>query len=533
MVVRAAGSAREAATGRASRAAAGEGIGLSPRDLGLPFDTYREGQGELALDVAADGKRFSLVSAPTGAGKSLIYASVAKLLGVRTLVLTGTKGLQEQLIQDFGAAGMTLLMGHLNYPCAGDRSRFSGNGMGPRGLLKPVSGMPSEGVCRGQVDALTGARDCDYIQAVREARASDLVVTNYAYWLMRERTDEPNLLGEFELLILDEAHTADGWLSKTCVWRETDARAEELEVTLPREASEKVWVNWARANSGRFPRLKEVVRASEMGVEWVVTREPGKVELVPAWGRPWAEQCLFRGVDRVVLTSATLSQDTGKYLGVPEGESTYYEAGSPFSYKRRPLIYMKGPRVQYKMEEGERRQWMNKVDAVIDERVKLGRKGIVHTVSYARAQEVYDRSRHKGIMIRHGAGGVKAAVRRFKKSRGPVILVSPSVTEGYDFPDDECRWQVIVKVPFIKVKGEPVVQARQRSDKEFGNYLAAQAVVQMAGRAVRGPADWAETIIVDGHWAWFRKTVRWPGWFKRAMKSSGLSGGGKAMEVPE
>jgi Rad3-related DNA helicase len=521
-------------TGGAVEEAAGEGTGLTPRDLGLPFDEYRVGQGELALDVASDGKRFSLVSAPTGAGKSLIYASVAKLLGVRALVLTGTKGLQEQLIKDFGAAGLVDVRGHLNYPCAGDR-KFArdGGGMGPRGLLKPEKGEAGEGVCQGAKDVMTGARDCDYLRAVQRARKSDLVVTNYAYWLMRERTEEPNLLGEFGLLILDEAHTADAWLSKTCVWKETDRTAEDMGIDLPRGANEKEWVAWARKNVGKFPRLKEIVRASEMGVEWVVKRDPGKVELTPAWGRPWAEQCLFRGIDRVVLTSATLSEDTGKYLGVPGAESTYWEAGSPFSFQRRPVIFMPGPRVQYKMGEGDRRQWMNKVDSVIDERIKHARKGIIHTVSYARAQEVYERSRHKGIMIRHGAGGVKAAVRRFKQSRGPVVLVSPSVTEGYDFPDDECRFQIIVKVPFIRVKGEAVVQARQRSDKGYADYLAAEKIIQMSGRAVRGPDDWAETIIVDGHWSWFRGKVEWPGWFKRAFMVAREAGGGRGMEVPE
>lgn len=503
--------------------------GLSPRDLGLPFDHYRPGQVELALDVASDSRRFSLVSAPTGAGKSLIYISIAKLLGVRTLVLTGTKGLQRQLERDFGAAGMVDIRGHGNYRC-GD---MAGGQFTARGLLRPDKG-EAGGWCSGQRDPVTGLKDCDYQRAVERARDSQLVVSNYAYHLMRERANEPNLLGDFGLLVLDEAHRADDWLSRTCFWAVGYREAEDEGVVLPKGDTEEEWVAWARLHVNDYPRLAEVIRASELGVEWVVERSGSGVRLTPAWGWPWAEQSLFRGVPRVVLTSATLSRETGQYLGVEEEESGYWEADSPFSEERRPVIYMPSTRVDYRMGEGQKRLWINKLDNVIAERIKHNRKGIVHTVSYDRARDVVSRSRHSELMITHKSGGVNEAVEEFRSRTGAAILVSPALAEGYDFVGGAARWQIVCKLPFTYTK-DPITQARLRSDggKSYGLYLTAQTLVQMAGRIVRGPEDWGETVILDSHFEWFQHKAEFPGWFKRAWQIDRKPGGGEAIQVEE
>jgi hypothetical protein len=38
-------------------------------------------------------------------------------------------------------------------------------------------------------------------------------------------------------------------------------------------------------------------------------------------------------------------------------------------------------------------------------------------------------------------------VATFKRRKAPAFLVSPSMTTGWDFPYDQCRWQIIAKVP--------------------------------------------------------------------------------------
>ena len=69
----------------------------TPRDLDLPFDYFRPGQLEMAETLAAADERFSVLSAPTGSGKSLIYMTLAKLLGIQLQPLVDARVLTEVL----------------------------------------------------------------------------------------------------------------------------------------------------------------------------------------------------------------------------------------------------------------------------------------------------------------------------------------------------------------------------------------------------------------------------------------------------
>jgi Rad3-related DNA helicase len=92
---------------------------------------------------------------------------------------------------------------------------------------------------------------------------------------------------------------------------------------------------------------------------------------------------------------------------------------------------------------------------------------------------------------------------------------------GWDFPADQCRYQIIAKVPFIDSRSL-IIKARSKSDKTYLNYLTAQAIIQMVGRGMRSADDWCETYIIDDHIEWFwqaaRKQGLWPKWFQTAYR---------------
>jgi hypothetical protein len=167
--------------------------GLTPADLDLPdkFEAFRPAQLE-AIDYAATSdKRFVAMGLPTGAGKSLIAAAIQKLTGLKAVYLTATKGLQDQVGRDFGAADVR---GRANYDC---------------------HHTPEGHTCDSASDIceFAGRSDCrcPYTKAVEEGKAANLTVTNYTYWLHSRRLN-PNALGNdwnpVELLILDECFPA-------------------------------------------------------------------------------------------------------------------------------------------------------------------------------------------------------------------------------------------------------------------------------------------------------------------------------------
>src|SRR6266571_2369591 len=161
--------------------------GLTPHDLGLPFDSYRPIQLEAIEQAAYGDAPYQALAIPTGGGKSLVAVSVARLMNWRTIILTSTKSLQEQYGNDFSQAGMVDIRGRANYPCPYHRDCRNGQRMG---CTVPI---------------------CTYEQAKTHAKFSDLIVTNYDYWMHVNK--KGGGLGEFDLLVLDEAARSPEHLS--------------------------------------------------------------------------------------------------------------------------------------------------------------------------------------------------------------------------------------------------------------------------------------------------------------------------------
>src|SRR5580692_6671749 len=72
---------------------------VSPADLGLPekFSAWRTFQWDGIDRIISSTKRFVVICAPTGSGKTGIGLGAAALSGERTVILTATKGLQDQV----------------------------------------------------------------------------------------------------------------------------------------------------------------------------------------------------------------------------------------------------------------------------------------------------------------------------------------------------------------------------------------------------------------------------------------------------
>lgn len=538
---------------------------LTPADLGLPpkFEEYYPGQLEVALSIAGSDRRFSLLDAPTGAGKSPICVTISKLLDARTLVLVGTKGLQNQYMHDFATMGMTDIRGQNNYRCVAlDRGE----------ILEDYGNAGSScelGPCKVGVhcDYRRGG-GCQYYDSIARAARSRIVVSNYAFWLSLARMSDPLAIGKFDLIVLDEGHTAHNWLTEFCA---VDLRRDDVKELIDRdlpsiEEGIDVWATWARESSivaaARYATVKEEiamalgrkqrtslthqlirlqrlgldcdelskahswhssentavdVRMPGMTVDWVGQDTKHGVKFSPVWGHPYAERYLFRAIPKVVLSSATLSPVVARQLGITDDVMTKHNVKSRFSPKRRPFIYIPTTRVDHRMVEGQRRIWINRIDSIISSRID--RKGIIHAVSYARAQEIVQRSKFRQFMMIHTSQTAREVIAKFKEADAPAILVSPSVVEGFDFPMDECRWQIIAKIPFPDGR-DPVYRARKKSDPDYGNYLASLAITQMVGRSTRAVDDASECFVIDDHWSWLRRRVPFARWFRDSWQTS-------------
>lgn len=513
---------------------------FSPIELGLPnkFGDFREIQVEAIEQVLEGEKRVQGLCLPTGAGKSLVAMAIAKATGLRTAILTSTKGLQTQYLADYSESGLVDIRGKANYACAD---------------LKNLS-------CRwGEVEgcrfAKMGGHTCTYEAERWTAKQSQIVLTNYAYWVRvnmkgagiqytdaEARSYNSGAANPVELLVLDEAHRAmeelskclsvqvkESWLANHSIsydkraatideWKDQaglmaveaelkyNAALDDLKQKPSKHARDKVY------------ELGEVLESlgaiSVMKAQhWVVDARQGT-----NFGRWWVFDCiwpgalaesrLFNGATKIVAMSATLKPMALGMLGLKKEDYDFREWPAVFEARRTPCLHVKTVRLSHRSEQKDLDKWVRRIDEILDSRADgLKRNGIIHTVSYARQKYLMEHSRHTRRMLANTSDPDSATAQEivdwFKSNTGEGwALVSPSFATGWDFPGDTCRWQIIAKVP-IPDSRSPVMQARMERNPKYVDYLAMQEFVQARGRGTRSEEDWCEVFCVDDMIQWF------------------------------
>jgi len=295
--------------------------------------------------------------------------------------------------------------------------------------------------------------------------------------------------------------------------------AEVRSVRRERGVLPSALVRAARRANGLLSKLKLL---SGLDDQWIVQWTLNGCRFVPKWVSHHTDDLFHPAeVPKIVLMSAILSRRTLDYLGVPEEGRYWIEAESAFPPENTPIVHVDTARINYRTSDAETRVWVSRIDQIIQRR--LDRKGLIFTVSYERAKFLMSRSRFKDIMITHSTRDVVDAVDMFKNSSPPIILVSPSVTTGYDFPMPEGNPQYIVigKIPYGDTS-DPVMRARHEDDKEWSSYMAMEALVQSCGRATRGVDERAEVLITDDNIRWFMKRYGTfaPAWFRARYRGS-------------
>ena len=167
---------------------------------------------EAVLEAYRTNKKFIIIEAPTGAGKSFIgmaAGSFAKTQGTDArfergaYYLSPQKSLTAQLTGDFASMGLKELKGRSNYEC----SQFVDEDGKP--VNCEIGGM----LCRSAKEAEeeggegSGCSYCPYKEAKIAFCKNPLGVTNFSYYL--NETNHAGQLLPRNMLILDEGHNCE------------------------------------------------------------------------------------------------------------------------------------------------------------------------------------------------------------------------------------------------------------------------------------------------------------------------------------
>jgi Rad3-related DNA helicase len=528
--------------------------GFAPRSeqarlLGLLADAIAEARDDPAAP------RVFLVEAPPGVGKSHVMMALARWSGDAYL-LTSQKLLQDQYEREFGL-DLQLIKGRDNYLC----ERY------------PDARVPtSRGMCRRPRGP---ACQCPYVRARTAALAGPIFCTNTAYFvtLRHWRAEQ---LRKRRLLVIDEAHnlesqlvnvftvafppdqakawfggplprldTADEYrslmrdhLERMAGQLETVTRALEIMrpadvppeafLSMPPSRAEQELMAERESLETALARVRFFVDADDR--EWIVRypAEPGAtLELVPLTVASMASELLSEAADVVVLSSAYLGhrRAIAECFGLDESGLASLASDSPFPLDQR--------RIEYRPVGALSKTTLARLEPVLfgEVAVILGahprEKGLIHAPSYAAGRRLVAHFTSREPILARRLIWVESteaktrALELHRASPAPTVLVSPSLREGVDLPDDFLRFQVVTKMPYPDL-GDPWTAARQARDPRWYALETAKALVQAYGRSCRHAGDHGVTYILDGQFERFLAHYRvlLPPWFLDAVRAA-------------
>lgn len=522
--------------------------------------SYRDTQWQAALETVEafnNGARVVFCDAPTGSGKTLYGDLVARLMRQPAIYMCTTKGLQDQILHDFPYA--RVLKGRANYP-----------------TLKGPADVTCDD-CDGSIESddcsyCSPVHACPYRRAKAQAIRSQLAVVNVAYWLR-----EANFVGAFSLppdpeaplsnstrpgarrrregglFIVDECDTMEDQLLGFVEFSLTRARLHQLGLQAPKKGVHKPTITaWLHndlipvlvkerqrfeAMSGldamrRARGLATVemdaqrIAASIESDNWI--RDYSNEERVPFAFKPVRVDgyggLLWNNMGRTVMMSATIisPEEMARTLGL---ESDYAVVRMPMAFpvENRRIRVAPVATMTRDREKEETPKLLKAIERILEKHPTD--RTLIHTVSYGRAKTVIDHLRahtKRPIVSYLNAQEREASLLRYRKTVG-AVMVAPSFERGVDLKGDDCRVQIICKVPYPNM-GDPRVS--QRSHGPDGDaWMGVQTIrslVQMTGRAVRTADDWCESYILDAH---FKQLVKrngslLPEWWRDALDNS-------------
>ena len=514
-----------------------------------------------------------VVQAPTGIGKSAIAMTVQKWFQ-SSYLLTPTLGLTQQYRRDYGSI-LKEVKGRANFPCWVREGTAAGAPCWPKGRVCPHTKREDP---------------CPYYDQKFKAADSPLTLSNPSYLF---RVIQGSLdFGQRDFAIYDEAHQLEPFLLDlldikitladwVLINGETTAFpmhyhpadwVKPLEA-LHKGATEGVIVADAmgdenardryRALAGKTSLLIEIMQnPNEVVVENTVDRGGQVLRIRPIRVDRFAAERLDQISKRRLMMSATiLDIDTFlSNLGLQDQRNLFVNiTDSPFPKENFDIHFAPcGPMSYGKRDKSIVRQ-VKAISAIMARHPH--KRGVILPHSHAIRKTIVEGLKEAGYedrIITHG-GDPRAreiALKEFFTSpRDDLVLISTYVTEGFDFKGKLAEWLVICKIPYLPIKGDPVIEQRLQEDehawrakhentpncpyepptkysngmcgsftcpapcKSWYSLQTALKLVQGAGRIIRTPTDTGSLFILDGSWSRFARNNSHllPAWFRNAI----------------
>jgi Rad3-related DNA helicase len=247
------------------------------------------------------------------------------------------------------------------------------------------------------------------------------------------------------------------------------------------------------------------------------------------YGARLFEQILKPKANRFMFMSSTILNFDSycSDIGLDPERTQTLSLESEFDPANRPVYFIPTSKMSYGWNKKENSPIRDRMTNRIKKLAEIYKddSGVIHTGSFQIAKwligELEGNIPHEIITHSQDEGETRdECIEKFTANKGktPMILISPSVTEGLDLVGDTARFAIFAKVPYPFL-GDAWVKRRMDLSDEWYQRQTMIQIIQGGGRVVRGPDDWGDVYILDESFAylWYKYKQHTPNWWKEAF----------------
>lgn len=204
-----------------------------------------------------------------------------------------------------------------------------------------------------------------------------------------------------------------------------------------------------------------------------------------------------------LFMSATLGNkdDYATLMGMKSDEYAQLFLPSTFDFSKSPIYICNSAWLNYA-------NFDRNIDKVLMDTIKIcqqhpNEKGVIHTATFKITQLLKERIQQTSypdlinrFIFYSNAKEKEEMIELFRSSLNiPYIFVGPSLYEGIDLPDDKCRFQILVKVPYAQMTG--YIKKKSERYPFWYKRNCIEKIIQAIGRSNRHVNDWSKVYLLD------------------------------------
>lgn len=532
----------------------------------FPYPSYRTHQREALIEAAEalyrDGYQNVVLNLPTGIGKSAINVAIAELAD-SAFITTPQKALRRQLEEDDDLRKhYSTLRARDDYTCI----------TGSQRVADSVSCKDCP-VNRSNDESCIDQANCEYWESKQTAIDDTIAVLTFSYLIVDgylperisrvvsgEQILERVSFSERDLLIVDECHKLEDQVASlhAGITVSSHSLPEEVvsgmpsRIDIPNEGivtfddirdelqnvydrAEQYINDQAGTVAVDDPDLKDCmgfcrkyewcVEQTEADRDWVVEKNKivggESLNIIPVDVDEFLQEHVWSRSNKRLLSTATMPFPEMpdrwiQRLGLAPSQTKVIQYPMPFPAENRQIV----TKTQVgRMSSGG---FEDHFDAIVEKlrlisRKHSGEKGLVHTASYDRANQLHNHFKDNSQCHSRSGDDLSLQISYWQQSNDDMFF-SPAAMDGVDLPRDKCRWQALVKVPYPNL-ADPrtrfLTDERDRDDLYMER--TSQQIQQSVGRGVREAGDECIYYVLDESFSDVRRNVDFPDWFEKAI----------------